>query len=347
MGSDEQEPVRKCNRLSSIETSQRDAITETVAEYISKKSSRGQSRLYAEHDALTRKEKHIWKYNRNVEKNRSSTTVCYNEGAVELTTGNKKEEKLDKDNTYINANHLHSPYGNFILAQAPMANTLIDWYRMIWQLKIAVVVCLVDPEDRAQCEPYFKPYQNRTFKIKNRFAVRTISIREEDAGITNYQLKLTNKLSLEKNRTLYVIAMPTQVNTPVHPRKQLNLIAEVSATETAASNGEETEIPPILVHGCNGVGRTAAFIATFMLCRSLQKFGEMSPVEVWVRLNHARHNAAKERIYFLSSIECALLYAVDIGLIAASNPQLMQVNKMFRSSYEEERRLRLISSGSS
>ncbi|ETN69918.1 hypothetical protein NECAME_15018, partial [Necator americanus] len=95
----------------------------------------------------------------------------------------------------------------------------------------------------------------------------------------------------------------------------------------AASNGEETEIPPILVHGCNGVGRTAAFIATFMLCRSLQKFGEMSPVEVWVRLNHARHNAAKERIYFLSSIECALLYAVDIGLIAASNPQLMQVNK--------------------
>ncbi|ETN69919.1 Protein-tyrosine phosphatase [Necator americanus] len=238
MGSDEQEPVRKCNRLSSIETSQRDAITETVAEYISKKSSRGQSRgretksmrgleralvlrrthrggcvaLYAEHDALTRKEKHIWKYNRNVEKNRSSTTVCYNEGAVELTTGNKKEEKLDKDNTYINANHLHSPYGNFILAQAPMANTLIDWYRMIWQLKIAVVVCLVDPEDRAQCEPYFKPYQNRTFKIKNRFAVRTISIREEDAGITNYQLKLTNKLSLEKNRTLYVIAMPTQAS---------------------------------------------------------------------------------------------------------------------------------------
>lgn len=54
----------------------------------------------------------------------------------------------------------------------------------------------------------------------------------------------------------------------------------------------------------------------------------MSPVEVWVRLNHARHNAAKERVHFLSSIECALLYAVDTGLLSANNPNLVQVNKV-------------------
>ncbi|VDL82721.1 unnamed protein product [Nippostrongylus brasiliensis] len=64
----------------------------------------------------------------------------------------------------------------------------------------------------------------------------------------------------------------------------------------------------------------------------------MSPLEVWARLNHARHNAAKERIHFLSSIECALLFAVDNGLIPAEYPQLEQVNVMIHAGYQEDRR---------
>ncbi|RCN49538.1 Protein-tyrosine phosphatase [Ancylostoma caninum] len=337
MGS--REPPRRSSSRSHAEerSLQAEVAAESLLQYISNQSVRGQSRLYAEHDALMRREKHIWKYNRNSDKNRNPASVCYNEGAVELTTSNKKEEKLDKDRTYINANHLHSPDGDFILAQAPMSNTLIDWFRMIWQLKIAIVVCLTDPENPACCEPYFKLRENQTLKVKNRFVVRTISVREEDGGITNYHLKLTNKLSSEKNRTLYVIAMPTSLHKPVNPRKQLSLVAEVWATETATSSlVDGTEVPPILVHGCYGVSRTAAFVATCMMCKSLQTRGEMSPLEVWARLNHARHNAAKERVHFLSSIECALLFAVDIGLLSANNPQLIEVNKMFRQSYDEE-----------
>lgn len=53
----------------------------------------------------------------SLKKNRNPASVCYNEGAVELGTANKKEEKLDKDQTYINANHLRSPLGHYILAQ--------------------------------------------------------------------------------------------------------------------------------------------------------------------------------------------------------------------------------------
>ncbi|EPB80316.1 Protein-tyrosine phosphatase [Ancylostoma ceylanicum] len=269
MGSREP-PRRSSSRSHGVERSlQAEVVAEPLADYVSNQSARGQARLYAEHDALMRRERHIWKYNRNSDKNRNPASVCYNEGAVELTTSNKKEEKLDKDRTYINANHLRSPYGDFVLAQAPMANTLIDWFRMIWQLKIAIVVCLTDPENVASCEPYFKLRENQTLKA-------------------------------------------------------------------TSSVGDGTEVPPILVHGCNGVSRTAAFVATCMMCKTLQTTGEMSPLEVWARLNHARHNAAKERVHFLSSIECALLFAVDIGLLSANNPHLAEVNKMFRRAYDEE-----------
>ncbi|WKY02795.1 hypothetical protein Q1695_016234 [Nippostrongylus brasiliensis] len=312
-------------KISNEETGslQAEVFGESVAEFVAMQSSRGQAIMYAEHDALMRTEKHIWKFNKFPEKNRNPSSVCYNEGAVELTTANKKEEKLDKDQTYINANQLRSPLGNFILAQAPMSNTLVDWFRMIWQMKIAIIVSLVDLEN---------------MKIKNRFRVRTISMREEEGGIINYQLRLKNKLSLEKQpRTLYVISMPTQLNEPIHPRKQLKLVAEMWATEMAIAPSQETSAP-ILVHGCNGVSRTAAFVATCMLCKSLITRGEMSPLEVWARLNHARHNAAKERIHFLSSIECALLFAVDNGLIPAEYPQLEQVNVMIHAGYQEDRR---------
>lgn len=138
-----------------------------------------------------------------------------------------------------------------------MANTIVEWFRMIWQLRIVIVVCLVDPDNPAVCERYFRTSEGGSlkvrceeflrnvtnilfqfvfslwcdetrirstddelrllerfdgiFQVKHRFHVRTISVREEDYGITNYELRLTNKLSAEKHRTLYVISMPTKV----------------------------------------------------------------------------------------------------------------------------------------
>lgn len=310
----------QCSKTTSREvdgvSAQSEVVGETIPEYVAIQSIRGQAN-----------------------KNRNPASVCYNEGAVELGTANKKEEKLDKDQTYINANHLRSPLGHYILAQAPMANTIVEWFRMIWQLRIVIVVCLVDPDNPAVCERYFRTSEGGSLKVKHRFHVRTISVREEDYGITNYELRLTNKLSAEKHRTLYVISMPTKVSEPVPPRKQLKLVSELWATQTATTCFvEENEPAPILVHGCTGCSRTAAFVATCMLCKSLDTRGEMAPVEVWARLNNARHNAAKEKIHFLSSIECALAYAVDIGILPYNCPQLALVTKMIHAGYDEERR---------
>ncbi|VDM62022.1 unnamed protein product [Angiostrongylus costaricensis] len=272
-------------------------------------------KMYAEHDMLMKTEKHITRYNQFSTKNRCPSVVCYDENAVELKPNSKKEEKLDRENTYINANIVNSPQGNFILAQAPMADTLIEWYRMIWQLKISIVVCLVDPQEIPPSERYFALKEGNKIKIKNRFKIRTTSVREHDGIIVNYELRVTNRrASSDKSRTVYVIVRPTK------------------ATSTFEEN---RETPPILVHSCNGVSRTAAFVATAMLCKSLETQGEMSPVEVWSRLNQVRHNAARKRFHFISSIECALLYAFDIGLLTANIKQLKDVNKVIQSGYEE------------
>ncbi|KAJ1361393.1 hypothetical protein KIN20_020633 [Parelaphostrongylus tenuis] len=95
-------------------------------------------------------------------------------------------------------------------------------------------------------------------------------------------------------------------------------------TQATSIYDEEREAPPVLVHSYYGVSRTAAFVATTMLCKS-----------VWSKLNQVRHNAAREPFQFISSIECALLYAFDIGLLTPNIKQLNDVNKVIQAAYEE------------
>ena len=52
------------------------------------------------------------------------------------------------------------------LLQAPKPETCIDFYRMIWQLKIHTIVCLVDLNDKEQCAPYFERRVGKKVKVR-------------------------------------------------------------------------------------------------------------------------------------------------------------------------------------
>lgn len=51
----------------------------------------------------------------------------------------------DPLSSYINANYVHGypdEYHAFIATQGPLANTIIDFYRMIWQERVPVIVMI-------------------------------------------------------------------------------------------------------------------------------------------------------------------------------------------------------------
>uniref|UniRef100_A0A0M3HI33 Tyrosine-protein phosphatase domain-containing protein n=1 Tax=Ascaris lumbricoides TaxID=6252 RepID=A0A0M3HI33_ASCLU len=86
------------------------------------------------------------------QKNRYKNIVLFDEGAVILSTG-----KYDKiSDTYIHATKIKTKFGNYVLAQSPKSETLNDWYRMIWQLNIAVIVCLIPLSTKEDCAKYFE-----------------------------------------------------------------------------------------------------------------------------------------------------------------------------------------------
>jgi protein tyrosine phosphatase len=93
------------------------------------------------------------------QKNRFSNILLFNEGAVILERKNKDET------TYIHATRIKSNFGNYILAQSPTSNTLLEWYRMIWQYKIQIIVCLVPLDNLDDCCKYFEKKKGKKVKV--------------------------------------------------------------------------------------------------------------------------------------------------------------------------------------
>lgn len=55
--------------------------------------------------------------------------------------------------------------------QSPKSETLNDWYRMIWQLNIAVIVCLIPLSTKEDCAKYFERKIGKKLKVKYDFLV--------------------------------------------------------------------------------------------------------------------------------------------------------------------------------
>uniref|UniRef100_A0A0K0D4U5 Tyrosine-protein phosphatase domain-containing protein n=1 Tax=Angiostrongylus cantonensis TaxID=6313 RepID=A0A0K0D4U5_ANGCA len=60
-------------------------------------------------------------------------------------------------NTFIHANYVHGGplFNKFIVTQAPMENTIGDFWRMVWQEKASYIFMLISRKDVERCAPYW------------------------------------------------------------------------------------------------------------------------------------------------------------------------------------------------
>lgn len=78
---------------------------------------------------------------------------------------------------YINANYVRGSSGNqraYIACQGPLPSTLVDFWRMIWETEVLVVIMACNEREagRYKCEPYWptnsdekQQYGNMTGKL--------------------------------------------------------------------------------------------------------------------------------------------------------------------------------------
>lgn len=130
------------------------------------------------------------------DKNRYANVVPLPETRVHL-----KQLNGDEKTEYINANYVRGPKDNtnyYIACQAPMENTIVDFWRMIWEQNSKVIFMLTDLTENGieKCAEYLPPSAvldtNRVFgeysvtlksrDVKDKYAMSTIHLRNTDTN---------------------------------------------------------------------------------------------------------------------------------------------------------------------
>ncbi|XP_039083342.1 tyrosine-protein phosphatase non-receptor type 7 isoform X1 [Hyaena hyaena] len=210
-----------------------------------------------------------------------------------------------EDGDYINANYIRGYDGQekvYIATQGPMPNTVSDFWEMVWQEEVSLIVMLTQlREGKEKCVHYW-PTEEETY---GPFRIR-IQDTKECPEYTVRWLTIQHQEECRVVKHVLFSAWPDH-QTPESAGPLLRLVAEVEESpETAANTG------PIVVHCSAGIGRTGCFIATRIGCQQLKARGEVDILGIvcQLRLDRGGMIQTTEQYQFLH--HTLALYAAQL-----------------------------------
>ncbi|CAH2101358.1 unnamed protein product [Euphydryas editha] len=125
---------------------------------------------------------------RKLQKNRYPDAPCFDHSRVILREGNCGD--------YINASHVDGfkHPNKFLVSQAPLAETILDWWKMILDQKceIIVMLCKLVENGRSQCYRYWSPFEGTTLEMGS-LKVKTIEVSSVFKNFQVTRIDVTNK----------------------------------------------------------------------------------------------------------------------------------------------------------
>ncbi|XP_051282563.1 tyrosine-protein phosphatase non-receptor type 18 isoform X2 [Dicentrarchus labrax] len=186
----------------------------------------------------------------NIKKNRYKDILPYDQSRVVLSLLTS-----DCDSDYINASFIKGASADkrYIASQGPLSSTLIDFWRMIWEhdVKVIVMACREIEMGKKKCECYWSPaHQSASFgpfTVCNQGETRpnedlvvrnlTVSYQQDSRSLIQYQF----------------LSWPDH-DVPYEAAGVLDLLERVR-------HSQGTHTSPVLVHCSAGCGRTGVICA--------------------------------------------------------------------------------------
>ncbi|XP_077074897.1 tyrosine-protein phosphatase non-receptor type 22 isoform X1 [Siphateles boraxobius] len=186
----------------------------------------------------------------NVKKNRYKDIVPFDHSRVKLSLIKSKH-----DTDYINASFIKGVLGSraYIATQGPLPNTVLDFWRMLWEYNVQVVVmaCREFEMGRKKCERYWPESKEDVFMCEP-FTIHY----ESDENKGEYLIRTLKVTCKQVSRTLKQLHY---VNWPDHGvPDSIPAILELLQDMRIYQDHDEL---PICIHCSAGCGRTGALCA--------------------------------------------------------------------------------------
>ncbi|XP_071498490.1 receptor-type tyrosine-protein phosphatase S-like [Diadema antillarum] len=209
----------------------------------------------------------------NKTKNRFKNILAYDHSRVILET-----VRDDPHSDYYNANFIRNHKGEkmFIASQAPNSASIQDFWRMIWQYRVNIVVMINNTIEagKDRCTVYWPEKMSSSIQFEQ-MVVTLRTIVERSGSIHRVMdVQQVDRNEVLKVHQFHFLAWEN-LKSPEHPTTLLTFTRAVKQAHQKYEGGPSGSAP-ILVHCSAGVGRTGTFITLYCMLDQLQEEGRVN-----------------------------------------------------------------------
>ncbi|CAI9729415.1 phosphatidylinositol phosphatase PTPRQ [Octopus vulgaris] len=229
----------------------------------------------------------------NRTKNRYTNILAYDHSRVKLLPMDD-----DEGSDYINANYIpgYSLHREYIASQGPLPSTKDDFWRMIWEQNVSIIVMVTLPVERGRvkCEVYWPKKSEPVY-----FGDLVVQLKSE-SNLSDYVIRI---MDVNMGETTKEVKQFHFLKWPDFGCPQ-NTSLLINFVQTIRTHMPYTDTGPTLVHCSAGVGRTGTFIVIDRLLQHIQCHHEVDIFGLILELRKHRPNMVQTEDQYVFIYQC-------------------------------------------